>query len=205
MAIKNICYNKNMIKIAISGNIASGKSAVEKILTDIGYPIIDTDKIVHELYEKSETFCSQINSNFGMYDIFSDGKIDKKKLAKIVFSDKKLLKKLEFIIHPIVEDKIKTFFDKNRNNKLVFTAIPLLYEANFTHLFDKVIFIAADDSIRLQRLVTKRNFSKEDAIKRMTAQMPQEEKIKLADYTIQNNSTLDDLKLQIKIILDKLI
>ena len=80
-----------MIKIAITGNIAAGKSVVEKILKDLHYPVIDTDKIVHNLFVESDDLNSELRAAFGDFDICTNHLIDRKKLAKIVFSDKKLL------------------------------------------------------------------------------------------------------------------
>jgi len=91
-----------MLKIAITGNIASGKSYVEQFFRDKGYAVFDTDKIAHEILENSP----DVKNAFKNFDILSDGKIDRKKMAGLVFSDKTLLTKLENIIHPLVKDEI---------------------------------------------------------------------------------------------------
>ena len=95
-----------MIKYAITGNIASGKSAVENILIKNGETVIDTDKISHALLEGNK----EIIEAFKDFDILSDGKISREKLGKIVFSDKSLKKKLENILHPQIIEKINEFF-----------------------------------------------------------------------------------------------
>lgn len=194
-----------MIKIAITGNIASGKSVVEKILKDLHYPVIDTDKVVHDLFIESKELNNQLKMSFADYNIYTENVIDRKKLAKVVFSDKKLLKKLEDITHPFIIDKVLDFFEEHKNENFTFVAVPLLYEVNWTYLFDKVIMVAANDEIRMHRLMYRRNFTKEDALKRMNTQIPQEEKIKFADFVIYNNTNYIALNSQINDILCKLV
>ena len=194
-----------MIKIAITGNIAAGKSVVENIINNLSYPVIDTDKIVHDLFRNSQDLNIQIRETFENYDIYTDDLIDRKKLAKVVFADRKLLKKLEEITHPFIIDEVLKFFERTQNEKFAFVSVPLLYEVNWGYLFDKVIMVAADNEIRLQRLMNRRKLSREDAQKRMNAQIPQEEKIKFADFVIYNNTNYIDLNSQINDILCKLV
>lgn len=194
-----------MIKIAITGNIASGKSVVERFLQEMNYPVIDTDKIVHSLFENSQDLNIQLRESFAGYDIYTDDLIDRKKLAKVVFADKKLLKKLEQNTHPYIIDEVLKFFEKNASENFCFVAVPLLYEVNWTYLFDKVIMVAASDDVRMHRLMYRRSLSEEEALKRMHAQMPQEEKMKFADFVIYNNTNYIDLSRQINEILFKLV
>lgn len=194
-----------MIKIALTGNIAAGKSVVEKFLRDLNYPVIDTDKVVHDLFVNSEELNIQLREAFGRYDICTNDLIDRKKLAKVVFSDSKLLKRLEEITHPYILDEVLKFFEQHENENFTFVAVPLLYEVNWGYLFDKIILVAADDDIRMHRLMYRRNLSQENALKRMNAQIPQEEKIKFADYVIYNNTNYVDLSRQINDVLCKLI
>ena len=186
-----------MLKIAITGNIAAGKSAAENFLSEQGYTVTDTDEITHFLLKKSSVK-EKIYLCFKGYDIFNEnGEIDRKKLGKIVFNNSGLLKQLEKIVHPAVIEEINKFFDRNKNKELVFVSVPLLYETNMTYLFDKVIIICADDEIRKKRLTEKRGFSLDEAESRMNSQMPQEEKIKSADFVIYNNSDLNNFSNQL--------
>ena len=109
-----------MLKIAITGNIASGKSQVEKILAEkYHFPVYDADKIAH-------IKLNEINDFYG-YNVFTDGKIDRKKLGELVFKNPELKRKLENIIHPKVKKEIIEIFKKHSQEKCVFVSIPLLY------------------------------------------------------------------------------
>lgn len=183
-----------MIKYAITGNIASGKSAVENILIKNGETVIDTDKISHALLESNK----EIIEAFKDFDILSDGKISREKLGKIVFSDKSLKKKLENILHPQIIEKINEFFEQNQDKERVFVSIPLLFETKTEAMFDKIIFIYCDDKIRLERLLKRENYTKEYARNRMKSQQSQDNKVKYSDILIYNNSTLEELERLVK-------
>lgn len=182
-----------MIKVAIVGNIASGKSEAEKILIDKGYKVFDTDKMAHEILESS----SEILEAFKAYEILENGKISRKKLGKLVFETPELKQKLEAITHPLIKKRITEIFSRYNSEKYVFISIPLLFEANMQELFDKILFIYCDDEIRLKRLIKRNNFTKEEAEQRMYSQIAQDKKINKCNYIINNESTIENLKQEI--------
>ena len=184
-----------MLKFAITGNIASGKSLVEDIISEY-YPVYDTDKIAHDILNNITEFYGE--------NVFTDGKIDRKKLGDLIFSNPKMKKNLENIVHPQIKDRLEEIFIQNKNEKFVFVSVPLLYETDFYKIFDKVIFVSADEDIRLKRLMKRNNFTKDEAKIRIKAQMPETEKIKKADYIIKNNSTISELEQQVNIFLSNL-
>lgn len=171
-----------MIKVGLTGNIASGKSCVENILKDLGYKVYDADSASHKILEKS----SEIKEIFGTNK--------REELAKTVFSHKNKLKKLEQIIHPLVRDEIIKFFAENSKEKIAFASVPLLFEAGFEDLFDKIIFVNANDEIRLNRLIERNSYTKDYALIRINSQMLQEEKTKRSDIIINNDKDLQELK-----------
>lgn len=193
-----------MIKLAIVGNIASGKSLIESLFQEQGIITIDSDKIVHELLAKNKEIINKINNLFDVDVIDKKGQIDRKKVGNIVFNDKHKLCQLEKIIHPEVKKTIEQFFQNNVNEKIVAVSVPQLYESGWEAVFDYVIFVTADDDIRLKRLIKRNNLAENQAKQRLSAQLPQEEKAKKADFVIENSGDIKNTKLQLEEILNKL-
>ncbi len=174
-----------MLKLGLTGNIASGKSQVEKMLENKGYKVIDLDIVAHEFLENNE----QIKTHFKT--------LDRKIIANIVFSNANEKKYLESILHPLIYDFILEEFKKDYEKIVISGA--LLYEAGFDKLFDKIIFVDANYETRLKRLMARNNLDEKPAKQRLDAQN-NNYKLK-ADYIIENNSTLEDLKKAIDLIL----
>lgn len=180
-----------MISIAIVGNIASGKSTVENVLRKKGYKVFDSDIIAHEVLDD---LSEKILEAFKDYDISENGRISRQKLGALVFNDKNLKEKLENIVHPEIKDRLKKIFEENKLEKYIFVSIPLLFEVGWRNLFDKILFIYTEDKIRLNRLMQRNNFTKDEALARIKSQLPQEEKVKVSDFIINNNHSIDVLQ-----------
>ncbi len=187
-----------MLKVGLTGSIGTGKSTVAEILKKLGAYVISADEIVHRLLER-EDIKEKIREKFG--DVFTlDGKVDRKKLAQIVFEDEKKRKDLEGILHPFVFKEIERFFEnvKEKDSKAVAVAeVPLMIETGSYKNYDMVIVVYAPQEVQFQRLI-KKGFSEEEAKKRIKAQMPIEEKVKYADIVLDNTSSLKDLEKEVK-------
>lgn len=183
-----------MIKVGITGNIASGKSKVEEFLKEKGFKVIDADEISHNLLNDKIVKKQLITIFFG-YDILENGAISRPKIGKIVFQNEILRKKLEEIIHPRVKIEIGRFFraQELQGEKIAFASVPLLFESNLKDAFDKIILVYADDNIRLERLIKRNDLTMSQAKNRLAIQMNQDEKLNLTDYVIYNNKNFNDL------------
>ena len=180
-----------MKRVAVVGNIASGKSTVQKYLKELGYKTADTDDMAHELLTVDNNKLYEFFKNF---DVFENGEFSRKKVANLVFADTELKKRFEAIIHAQIVQKIQEFFDDNKDDEYLFVAIPLLFEAGMEYLFDKILFVYCDDKIRFDRLLKRNGNNVEDAKLRFASQESQESKVSKSDYVIYNNGTLEDLK-----------
>jgi dephospho-CoA kinase len=188
-----------MIKVGLTGSIGTGKSTVAKIFEKLGAYVIDADKVVHQLFE-NEDVKEEIVSTFGKSILDNQGKIDKKKLAQIIFTDKEKKKKLENILHPKVRQKIQEFIEdvyKKDKNAVVVAEIPLLIETGMYKNYDKVLVVYAPKDLQLKRLLEK-GFSEDEAKRRINSQMDIEEKLKYADIIIENTSSLKELEEKVK-------
>jgi len=183
-----------MLKFAIVGNIAAGKSAVEKILTDKKFIVYDTDKLSHDILDALQ---QEVINAFSDENITENGLISRKKLGETVFSDNEKKLKLENIIYPKLKQKLYEIFEKHKNEKYIFVSVPLLFEAGWEGMFDKILFVKADDELRLKRLMQRNSLSKDAAMRRMLAQKSQETKEKTVDFIICNNDDILNLQKQV--------
>ena len=195
-----------MIKLGLTGNIAAGKSEVEKIFKSFNIPTFSADEAVHSVIYKNKEVVNLIIKNFDKYDIITDNKIDKLKISKIVFSNSDKKKELENIIHPFVIDEIEKFFEKEKQSKIVVVDIPLLFECNLEFIFDKILLVYADDKTRFKRIKNRNKLEDKHIEKIMKSQINQEEKINKSDFVIINNNdkNLEELKKDIEKIIKEI-
>lgn len=190
--------------IGLTGSIATGKSQSSKIFKDLGCYIIDADKISRQLTVKGTKSLKDIVNNFGTDILNSSGHLNRSKLAKIIFNDKHAKIDLERILHPHIIRKTNEIIAKKYNVVDIVVDAPLLFEVGLDRICDKIIVIYAQYHLQLARLMRRDNLSKQEAEKRIALQMPIEDKMKLADITIDNSSTLSSLRKDIKFVYKKI-
>mgnify|MGYP001670254109 FL=1 len=188
--------------IGITGSIACGKSLVSNYLQEKGYTIIDADKIGHMALENDEVK-KQLVNKFGK-SILKDNEVNRVNLGKLVFENNENLKELNNIIHPQIRKNISEQIQVHKNEKLVFVDVPLLFEAKFDDLVEKIIVVSLDEKIQLERLMNRNSLSKEEALQRIKSQIPVREKEKLGDYVVDNSFTQENTYNQVDRILEKL-
>ena len=191
--------------IGLTGGIATGKSQSSKIFKELGCYIIDADKLSRTLTTKNSKCLKEIVEIFGTDILNYNGTLNRKKLGQIVFNDKQAKMDLERIIHPHIIKKTNEIIAKKYNKTNIIVDAPLLFEVGLDRVCDKVIVIYARYHIQITRFMKRDNISKEEAIKRIALQMPIEDKMRLADITIDNSGTLIDLKKNVKFIYRMLI
>ena len=186
-----------MIKIGITGSLASGKTTASKIISTKRGPLFSADQAVKELY-KNKNFKSLVSKRF---KIKNNNQI-KKSLKKLILKNKVNIKKLERIIHPLVRKKMKKFTVQNRNKRLLFYEIPLLIESKLMKYFNAIIFIKAKKQLRLKRFKSKGGDKKLFNLLN-NKQMNDEKKIKFCDHTVVNEKNLNILKKKLLVIINR--
>ena len=185
-----------MILIGLTGNIASGKSEVARMLADRGATIIDADVLAREAVRPESQALRDIVKRWGKDVLQQDGSLDREALRQIVFADQTELDALNRIVHPGVirmQDR-EVALAKERGDPIVVCVIPLLFEKNLVDEFDAIVLVDAARPLRLERLVTTRGLEETEAMNMIAAQMPAELKRARADHCIDNTGSLDDLE-----------
>lgn len=195
----DVCQKDRRPKvIGLTGGISTGKSTVTNILKEMGYPVLDCDEIVRNLYERKSVI-EKIKTEFGL-DYISNNKIDRVKLGNLIFNNKESKLKLNSIIHPLVKKELINGINNVLTN-IVFLDIPLLYEAKFEDICDKVIVVNLDFETNVERLIKRDNIERDYAINKINSQMSLEEKCRKADFIIDNSRDLCYTNMQtIKIV-----
>lgn len=195
-----------MLKLGLTGGIASGKSAVASILRELGFPVLDADSLSHQLMEPGLPAHDDIIREFGADFAEGSGRIDRAKLATVVFADPAKLARLNAILHPRVEQAMLLQFDAWQRSGLrdaAFVEAALLIEAGLTKYLDGLVVVFCTPEQQLQRLLA-RNMSEPEARGRIAAQLPLEEKLRHATYIIDSSGSLDSTRAQVQTLAAKL-
>ena len=184
-----------MITIGLTGGIGSGKSTVSLMLKTAGFEIIDADIIARQIYE-DEKLLRKVYETFGNDIKNEDGSLNRKALGRIVFSDDEKLIQLNKLTHPVIRQKVSDEIEeyKSQNEEIVILDAALLVESDYLNFIDKLLVVTCKENIQIERIIARDNCSIEEALGRIKSQMSQENKVKYADYVIDNSATLSELR-----------
>ncbi len=189
-----------MIIVGVTGNIAAGKSTVASVFKELGAYIIDWDELAREVVRPHSKAWKQISEHFGKGILNADLNINRRKLADIVFSDKRELANLNHIVHTQVFEMDERTTNEIRSrdpDAMIIKDIPLLFEVTRPVFVDKVIVVYASQETQLRRLQEK-GIDRRDAQRRIESQLPLEEKVKSADFVIDNDGSLEYTRRQVE-------
>lgn len=176
-----------MLKVGITGNIASGKSLFEGFLKNEGFEVLCLDCVTSEIYKEKL---------FQDFLIKKIGSPLKSEASRKAFLDPVFKAELEEFIYPLIYDKMNAFFELNGDKKVVFVSGALIFEAGFDKYFDKILFLSAPIDSRIYRLMERNSLTMREALVRINSQKPEYEKIPRCDYVVENNSTPEALEIK---------
>ena len=202
-----------MIKVGLTGGIASGKSLVSRMFTELGAHSIDADELAHELMTPGQSAYNEIVERFGDGILNPDKTVNRSKLAELAFDKKRpRIYELNRILHPGVIQKYEKWMDdieKQEPDAIVMLEAALLLEAGLRRRFDKIVVVTLKQQQRVERWSQRFNVDQETArlevTRRMMAQAPDEAKLQAADFVIDNSGTIDETQAQVKKVYDALL
>jgi dephospho-CoA kinase len=195
-----------MLKLGLTGGIASGKSTVAAMLRELGFPVLDADSLAHKIIEPGQAAHHEIILEFGPEIIAKENKIDRVQLGEIVFADRQKLERLNAIVHPRVRETIfrqLQELESTGNREAAFVEAALLVEANYEKNLDGLVVVWCSPEQQLERLLA-RGFGEEEARRRIAAQLPVAEKLRHATETIDCSGTIEETRLQVQALAGKI-
>ena len=182
-----------VLRVGLTGGIATGKSTVARIFAGLGASILDADEIAHRLIAQGGAAYDKVAEAFGRDVLDADGTIERSRLGRIIFADQERRALLESILHPLIrreESRLVELLADTGQGRIAVTNAALLIETGFYRDYHRVVVTTCDPETQLQRIIRRDALPPEDARARITAQMPAADKIKVAHYTIDTSSDL---------------
>lgn len=177
--------NNNTKIIGLTGGIGSGKSTIARFFAELGVPVYIADSEAKKIMDNFETI-QEVQTIFDQNVILENGKLDRKKIASIVFNDPKKLEELNAIIHPKVNQNFKNWLKKHHEFPYIIKEVAIIFETNSEKQFDKIILVTAPESTRIERVTKRDNSTYEQVLERIRNQLPDTDKIKKSDFIIEN-------------------
>lgn len=196
-----------MLKVGLTGGIATGKSFVLSVLRELGCEAMDADQTAREVVEPGQPAFDEIVAHFGQEVVGKDGKLNRAKLGAIIFNHPAEREKLNSIVHPKVfeaQARWMAEIERRKPQAIIVIDAALMIETGSYRRFDKVVVVHCEPDIQLQRLMERNNLTKEEAMARISSQMPSAEKLKFADFAINTSLGFDDTRRQIESLYEQL-
>jgi dephospho-CoA kinase len=207
--MKSTCLRKGTILIlGVTGNIASGKSTVAKEFELRGAVVVDADQLAREVVAPESATLGALAETFGDQILKADGRLDRERLGEIIFTDAEARQHLNAIVHPAIAELAVERLQELRQRAdipLIVYEAPLLFEAGAEGRVDKILVVKIAAEEQLKRLMARNGFDEATAQARMAAQMDQQEKIKRADFIVDNSGSLEETCLQIDALWQQLV
>ena len=192
-----------MYVVGLTGGIASGKTTISELFASLGAAVIDTDVISRSLLDQNQQGYKQVLQKFGESILLENGEIDRRQLRSLIFNNEELKLWLESVLHPLIRKISQQKIAEINNADYVILVVPLLFESNYTSLVDRVLAVDCDKAIQVNRLTSRDNIDNELAEKMIAQQMPNENRVRLADDIIVNNGSETELITQIRNLPDR--
>lgn len=186
--------------IGLTGGIATGKSTAAGILRELGALVIDADDVAHRVTAPGEPAVLEIARQFGPEFVRADGSLDRARLAGVVFSDESLRQRLNAIVHPLVRQRMQAMLESARamGERAAILDVPLLIESGGAYGTDEVWLVYVPQAVQLERLMARNALTREEAMRRIAAQMPIADKRRHADVVFDNTGDVEALRRQIE-------
>ena len=186
-----------MLRVGLTGNIATGKSHASRVFAELGARVLDADIIAHDLMRPGRETYRKVVQAFGDDILSADGAIDRKKLGRIVFNDSEKRLQLNSLVHPDVGSEVRRRIielEQDTPAGIVIVDAALMIESGSYKAYQRVIVTYCDPALQLQRIMARDGLSMEEARARVASQMPMEEKLKYADYRIDTSGTFEQTR-----------
>lgn len=197
-----------MLKVGLTGGLGSGKSTASKFFNSLGAFILDADNAAKKLIESSNKVKDELIKEFGTDIMDANSNVDKKKLARVAFQDEDHQQRLNYVVHPHIHNAIDKSFNEildQNNHELFIVDAALIYESGYDAHLDYVIVVTAQLKHRMERALNRNTLTRDEILKRIEFQWPEEDKTSLADFVIHNDGTEAELNDQIVELFKKLV
>ena len=197
-----------MLKVGLTGGIASGKSTVSRIFASFGAKVLDADEVAREVLLPGQPAWTRLRQAFGQEFFRPDGTVRRKQLRRLVFADAEKRSQLNAIVHPEVMKEIDRRYEilsSSVQNGVLLVDVPLLLEVGVANRFDKVVVVYVSERVQINRLQQRDGISEKEAKQALNAQMALSKKVEQADYLIDNSGTLEETRSQVEKVWEALI